>query len=142
MPDALPLYNVVCQLYLKKKTGRKKTVSNKKRKEINQVKNGKTASHIKVFVPQRNKQDTGNEVKSQIYKIRNHKLGIIMTHTKILKILTSTFAYSYANKFENLEGTDNFLSKYSVVKLTLIEKIQTKFYGNVLATAHNSTRPR
>ena len=50
-PDALPLYNVVCQLYLKKKTGRKKTVSNKKRKEINQVKNGKTASHIKVFVP-------------------------------------------------------------------------------------------
>jgi len=52
MPDALPLYNVVCQLYLKKKkTGRKKTVSNKKRKEINQVKNGKTASHIKVFVP-------------------------------------------------------------------------------------------
>lgn len=35
----------------KKKTGRKKTVSNKKRKEINQVKNGKTASHIKVFVP-------------------------------------------------------------------------------------------
>ena len=44
--DALPLYNVVCQLYLKKKT-----VNNKKRKEINQVKNGKTVSHIKVFVP-------------------------------------------------------------------------------------------
>lgn len=36
-----------CVSYISKK----KTVSNKKRKEINQVRNGKTVSHIKVFVP-------------------------------------------------------------------------------------------
>lgn len=42
---ALHLYNVVSVM------SQKKPVSNKKRKEINQVKNGKTVSHIKVFVP-------------------------------------------------------------------------------------------
>lgn len=71
---------------------------------------------IKILLSQKNKQkidklqtsqDKGD--KSQTYKMRNHKLGIIMIQRKnSKKSLTSIFTYSYANKFENLEKIDNF----------------------------------
>ena len=55
--------------------------------------------------------------KTQINKIRNEKGEIKMDTTEIQKTVREYYKQLYANKFDNLEETNNFLETYNLPKL-------------------------
>ena len=57
------------------------------------------------------------EKKTQIHKIRNEKGEITMETTEIQNTIREYYEQLYANIFDNLEETDNFLKMYSLPKL-------------------------
>ena len=60
----------------------------------------------------------------QINKIRNEKGKVTTDTTEIQKTMKDYYEQLHANKFNNLEETDNFLETYSLPKLNQEERDQ------------------
>ena len=55
--------------------------------------------------------------KNQINKIRNENGKITIDNTEIQRIIRDYYQQLYANKMDNLQGMDEFLEKYNLLKL-------------------------